>query len=718
MPGNGMSGNGMSGNLASGNLASGNLASGNLGADRYSAALRALRPGLMAAAGVSAVISVLMLTGSIYMLQVYDRVLASGSVPTLVGLFVIVAILYGFLGLYDFLRARMLSRLALRLDHSLGPQAFRSALSGQMSGLASAPGKAQPLREIDALRGFLSGPAMPGLFDLPWVPLYLGVLFMVHPWLGWLTIAGSVIVAGLAGAGHHLTQGLLARSLTEEAVARDFADRSQRNADMITAMGMQAAVSTRWRTLHDAGLAAGQRAGNPAEIIGATSRAFRMLMQSAILTLGAYLVIQGQMSGGMIIASSILTGRALGPVDQVIGQWRSIGKALESHRRLQVFFTQTPQKRCVMALPEPSGQISVRALVKLLPLRAGENPAAAHDPDRMRLLDGISFDLVPGDAMGVVGASGSGKSTLARLLAGAVVQDGGEIRLDGATRDQWEPAILGRRVGYLPQQVDLLPGTLRDNIARFDPRLCDDDVMSAANLAGVHEMILRLPDGYATRIGGLGEAMPLSGGQVQRVGLARALCGRPALVILDEPNSNLDSAGEACLTRAIIALKAAGAVVIVMAHRPNVLMATNKLLLLEAGRMAEFGDRDVILARGPQGVASPMAAPVVTPVITPVITPVASPVAAAAFGTATSGTATPGTATPGTATSGTAASGPLQPAPLQPGALPPGAAPMPVGVTAPECPNRARAPGASPDMMRRVRVFGANPRPSALQRVK
>ena len=638
----------------------------NIPHDSYRLALRALRPGLLAAAGVSAVISVLMLTGSVYMLQVYDRVLASGSVPTLVGLFVIVAVLYAFLGFYDFLRSRMLSRLALRLDCSLGPQAFKSALSGQAMG----PAKAQPLREIDALRGFLSGPAMPGLFDLPWVPLYLGVLFLVHPWLGWLTIAGSAIVAGLAWLGHHLTQGLIARSLTDDAVARDFADRSQRNADMILAMGMQGAVSTRWRRLHDAGLAAGQRAGNPAEVIGATSRAFRMLMQSAILTLGAYLVIQGEMSGGMIIASSILTGRALGPVDQVIGQWRSIGKALESHRRLQVFFAESPQKPTVIALPAASGQISVKALVKLLPLRAGEKAFA--DPDRPRLLDRVSFDLVPGDAMGVVGASGSGKSTLARLLAGAAIPDGGEIRLDGATRDQWEPAALGRRIGYLPQQDDLLPGSLRDNIARFDPMLSDDDVMAAAALAGVHEMILRLPDGYGTRVGGLGEALPLSGGQVQRVGLARALCGQPALVILDEPNSNLDAAGEVCLTRAIVTLKAAGAVVIVMAHRPNVLVATNKILLLDAGRMVGFGDRDDLLARNAQTAITPASAPIPFPV---------QPAAAAAM-----------------------------PMPMP--------VPMPVAVNAPESPNRARAPGASPDMMRRVRVLGADPSATALQQVK
>ncbi|MEO6300145.1 MAG: type I secretion system permease/ATPase, partial [Paracoccaceae bacterium] len=573
--------------------------------DPYRRVWRSLRPGLAATGAISAVISVLMLTGSIYMLQVYDRVLASGSVPTLVGLFVIVTVLYGFLGFFDFLRTRMLSRLALRLDHVLGAQAFHRWLG-------SAQPAAQPLRELDAVRGFLSGPAMSGLFDLPWVPLYLAVLFMVHPWLGWLTIGGAGIVAVLAWAGHRMTQSQIARSLTDDAIARDFADRSQRNAEMIRAMGMVGSVGARWRQLQAAGLAAGQQAGNPAEVIGAASRAFRMLMQSAILTLGAYLVIQGQMSGGMIIASSILTGRALAPVDQVIGQWRGIGKALESHRRLAAFFAADDGLAPVVALPAPTGQISVSNLVKLAPQK-GRKTDAAQLTDRPRLLDGISFDLAPGDAMGVIGASASGKSTLARLLAGSWALDGGEIRLDGATRDQWDPAELGRHIGYLPQQVDLLPGTLRDNIARFDPEITDAQVMAAAIAAGVHDMILHLPDGYAARVGGLGESTPLSGGQVQRVGLARALCGQPALVILDEPNSNLDAAGEASLARAITGLREAGSTVIVMAHRPNVLLATNKLLILSEGRMVKFGDRDALAAGPNLHVVSSQPAPQAAP---------------------------------------------------------------------------------------------------------
>ena len=554
----------------------------NLSVDPYRQTLRRLRPGVLAAAAISAVISVLMLTGSLYMLQVYDRVLSSGSLPTLMGLFAIVVILYSFLGLYDFLRSRMLSRLALQLDGRLGPHAFRRGIEGAQKG--------QPLRDLDMVRGFVGGPVLSGLFDLPWVPLYLAVLFMSHPWLGWLTIGGSVVVAALAWIGHRLSKVALEQSQTGDNLARDFADRSQRNAEMIVAMGMQDRVGAEWRRLQDGAMVAGQQAADPGEVIGAISRAFRMLMQSGILTLGAYLVIKGQMSGGMIIASSILTGRALAPVDQVIAQWRSIAKAVQAHKRLKAYFAAPHREIAVIALPSPTGVISLAHVVKYAPERAGIALA-----DRSRLLDDISFDLVPGDGLGVIGASASGKSTLARLLAGAWKADAGEIRLDGATRDQWDAAVLGRHIGYLPQQVDLLPGTLRDNIARFDPAMSDDDVMNAARMVGIHDMILHMSEGYSTRVGMLGEGANLSGGQVQRIGLARAVCGLPRLVVLDEPNSNLDSTGEACLTAALLALRAAGSVVIVMAHRPNVLMATNKLLVLEGGRMLQFGMRDDVM---------------------------------------------------------------------------------------------------------------------------
>jgi len=572
--------------------------------DCYRAARRRLAPGLWAVGGFSAVISLLMLTGSIYMLQVYDRVLASGSVPTLLGLFAIVVVLYLFLGLYDFLRMRMLSRLALRLDGDLGARAFGSWLDSGVPGAAA--DAAAPLRDLDTLRATVAGTAVPALFDLPWVPLYLGVLFLLHPWLGWLTVGGAGVVAVLAWAGHRITKDPLGRSMAEEAAVRDFSDSGRHNAETIRAMGMAGHVTARWRQLQGLMLSSTQAAGDPGEMLAAASRAFRMLMQSAMLTLGAWLVIRGEISGGMIIASSILSGRALAPVDQVVGQWRSLGRGLAAHRRLGRVFAATAERPVPVALPAPSGHLTVSNLLKCT---AAPGAGAGRRQDAP-ILDQVSFTLEPGDGLGVIGSSASGKSTLARLLVGAWHPDGGEIRLDGATPDQWDPEILGRHVGYLPQQIDLLPGTIRDNIARFDPSVSDEAVIAAAHMAGVHEMILRLPEGYGTRTGLANDAVPLSGGQVQRIGLARALCGAPKLVVLDEPNSNLDQAGDAALTEAITALRAAGAAVIVMAHRPSALLALNKLLVLDAGRVTHFGPKAEVLeavrkASRPVGVPTP-----------------------------------------------------------------------------------------------------------------
>lgn len=554
--------------------------------DPYRMAWRRLRPGFLAVAGFSAIISLLMLTGSIYMLQVYDRVLASGSVPTLVALFAIVVVLYLFLGFYDFLRVQLLSRLALRLDADLGGRAFGRWLD---SGVPGAPSDAAtPLRDLETLRTTIGGSAMTVVFDLPWVPLFLGVLFVLHPLLGWLTVAGAGVVAVLAWAGHRVSKGGLAQGTTEDAALRDFSDKGRRNAETIRAMGMTTHVTARWRRMQGTMLASLQSAGDPGDMLAAASRAFRMLMQSAILTLGAWLVIRGEISGGAIIAASILSGRALGPIDQVIGQWRGLGRALAAHRRLGPALAAMQDRPAAVALPAPSGRLTVTDLHKRAFPPAGR-------PDAL-LLDRVSFALEPGDGLGVIGASASGKSTLARLLTGAWLADGGEVRLDGATLDQWEPAVLGRHIGYLPQQIDLLPGSIRDNIARFDPTIDDATVIAAARMAGVHEMILSLPEGYGTRTGVTDGAIPLSGGQMQRIGLARALCGGPRLVVLDEPNSNLDLAGDAALTAAIAALRAAGTTVVVVAHRPGALMGMNKILVLEAGRVAHFGPKDTVLA--------------------------------------------------------------------------------------------------------------------------
>jgi PrtD family type I secretion system ABC transporter len=556
--------------------------------DPWRAAMRSLRAPLIAVGGFSALLNVLMLTGSVYMLQVYDRVLASGSVPTLMGLFAIVVVLYLFLGLYDGLRARMLARAGLALDRAMAAPAFRAWLrAGLESGQGA--GADRPLRDLETLRAAAASPAAAVLFDLPFVPLYLGILFLLHPWLGLATVAGALIAAAIALAGRLLTRAALARAQGHEAAERGLAEAARAAGETVAAMGMERALEGRWRSLHDRSLAAQQEGAEPAEALAAASRAFRMLLQSAILTLGAFLVIRGEISAGMIIAASILSGRALGPIDQLVGQWRTLSRAAEAARRLRAFSAALPAPPARIALPEPAGRIVVKGLTRFQP----DRPGAPRGAERPRILSDVSFTLAPGDALRVVGASAAGKSTLARLLVGALAPDAGEIRLDGATLDQYGPDRLARHIGYLPQRVEMLPGTVRDNIARFAPEATDVAVIAAARAAGVHEMILELPEGYATRVGG--PDTPLSGGQMQRLGLARALYGNPALVVLDEPNSNLDVGGEQALNAAIERLRAQGATVVIMAHRASALAAVNRILVLEKGRVTAFGDKAEIL---------------------------------------------------------------------------------------------------------------------------
>jgi ATP-binding cassette, subfamily C, bacterial exporter for protease/lipase len=555
------------------------------GANRYKDALRKLRGAFWLAALFSAGVNILMLTGPMFMLQVYDRVLASGSVPTLVGLSIVVVVLFAFMGLYDFLRVRLLSRAGYHLDRDLGDAGFDEWLA---SGVRGNRANRRPLGDIAVLRGFLASPAMLGFFDLPWVPFYLAVVFYIHPWLGWLTLGGAVIVTIAALAGQWLTDPSYKRAMGMDAGESFFVDQAYRNAEPVIALGMADRIRTRWRRMHDDGLASGQTGGDWSEGISAFSKAFRMLLQSAMLALGAYLAIYQNISAGMIVATSIIAGRALAPIDQVIGQWRSIVRAREAHRRLAEVLATPAPKPASVALPAPEGHLAVNAITKFAP---GQTIRA----DRPPILSNVSFTLSPGDALGVIGPSASGKSTLARLLVGAWLPDSGEIRLDGATYDQWDAIALGPHIGYLPQSLELLSGTVRDNICRFDPAGQDDAIIAAAQLAGVHDMILSLPKGYATEIGH--GTPPLSGGQVQRVGLARALYGNPRLIVLDEPNSNLDALGDEALMRAILACRARGATLVIMAHRPSAIASVNKVLVLQNGAVAHFGDKDAVLAQ-------------------------------------------------------------------------------------------------------------------------
>jgi ATP-binding cassette subfamily C protein len=549
----------------------------------YRRALRGLRGTFVAVALISAAINVLMLTGPLYMLQVYDRVLGSGSVATLQGLFLIVVVLYIFLGIYELLRARLLSRAGYRLDMEVGTAAFRQWVR---SGIPGSPASGQqPLRDLEVMRGFIGGP-ISGLFDLPWIPLYLGILFLIHPWFGFLTLAGAAVVIVMAVLNQALSRQSIKEAMAQESTDRFFTEQSRRSAEAVVALGMQDRIINRWRDMHVAALAKGQPNTERSEFFSAFSKAFRLLLQSALLTLAAWLALRQEISAGMIVASSIISGRALAPVDQVLGQWRVIGRARESHARLMEAMEDADAPAAQVALPAPTGALTVTRLTKNAP---GPAPQGG---ERVRILDRVNFSLSPGDGLGVIGNSAAGKSTLARLIVGAWKPDAGEVRLDGATLDQWRPEELGRHIGYLPQSLDLLPGTIAENISRFDGQASQEQVIEAARIAGVHEMILALPEGYATRVG---SSTPLSGGQIQRIGLARAMFGAPKLIVLDEPNSNLDAYGDDALAQAIIAMRKKGSVVIVMAHRPSAIAAVNKLMILHKGAIAQFGDKEEVL---------------------------------------------------------------------------------------------------------------------------
>lgn len=549
----------------------------------YRRALREMKRTFIQVGLFSAAINILMLTGPLYMLQVYDRVLSSGSVATLEGLFIIVVVLYTFLGIYEFLRARLLSRAGYRLDAKLGNRAFDFWM--YLGAMQDRSGE-NPLRDLDVIRGFVASPAIMGLFDLPWIPFFLAIVFFIHPWLGYLTLAGALVVAVAAYLNQLVTRTAIAQAVGIDSGERSFIEKSRRNAEVVVALGMQRRIVDRWRDTHDRSLAYFQLSGERSEGFSAFSKAFRLLLQSMLLTVGAYLAIKQEVSAGAIIATSIIAGRALSPVDQVIGQWKSIGRVLQAHRSLLFTMDRMPPDQRHIMLPDPKGNIQVTNLTKYA-------PAGAPGVLRPKILSQLNFSLAPGDGLGVIGNSAAGKSSLAKVLVGAWRPESGEIRLDGATLDQWHPEDLGRHIGYLPQTLEMLPGTIAENISRFNQKAQDKMIIEAAQIAGVHEMILALPGGYSTPIGMAGQ--PLSGGQIQRIGLARAIFGIPRLIVLDEPNSNLDGGGDDALSAAILTLRARGSVVVVMAHRPSVIHAVNKVMILHKGTIAHFGNKEEII---------------------------------------------------------------------------------------------------------------------------
>lgn len=534
-------------------------------------------------------INLLMLTGPIYMLQVYDRVLISGSLATLLSLSILMASMYAFMGLLEFCRSRVLTRIASKVEADLGGRTYRSWLKQGLFGRSAA--RVNPLHDLATLKQFLSSPAPATFFDIPWVPIYIGVIFILHWSLGILAVIGAMIIMAVALYNEFATRKPLQESMRMRRAEQAFAQQTYRNTDAVTAMGMAENMHQRWADLNAKGSVEGMIGGDRAANASSFTKAFRMFLQSAILGLGGALAVAQIITPGAMIAGSIILGRALAPLQMAIGQWRNFISAQDAFDRLNRFYELIPEDEDNLSLPEPQGQISLEHVI------AG--PPGA----KSAVLSGLNFSLEPGEGLGVIGPSAAGKSTLAKLLVGVWLPQKGAVRLDGATFDQWNRDELGPFIGYLPQEVELFDGTIAENIARFRPDADSNAVVAAAKRANVHDLILRLPDGYDTRIGEGGAV--LSGGQTQRIALARALFGDPVLVVLDEPNSNLDADGDAALSRAIAELKKLGKTVIVMAHRPSAIASVDKLLMLRDGKQVAFGPKDEVLKKVTRQVKAP-----------------------------------------------------------------------------------------------------------------
>jgi PrtD family type I secretion system ABC transporter len=545
-------------------------------------ALASCRGAFIAVGIFSGVINILMLTGSIYMLQVYDRVLPSRSVPTLVGLTLIIIFLFGLQGLLDFVRQRIMTRVGSTLDSELAGRIFNIVVTLPLKGRTGVEGL-QPLRDFDTVRAFLSGIGPTALFDLPWLPLYLGLCFLLHPWLGVIALVGAIVLFGLAVMTEVLSRKPLQEAVGHASSRQLQAEASRRNAEAIKAMGMGAPLARRWAAANDKYVLAQERASDASSGLGALSKVLRFLLQSLVLGTGAWLAILDLATPGVIIAASILTSRALAPIETAIAHWKSFLSARQSWKRLGDLLNALPPETEPMPLATPRQSLSVENLVVGIP------------GSREVIVSNVSFVLQAGDGLGVIGPSASGKSTLVRALVGVWPVLRGAIRLDGATLDHWSAAALGSAIGYMPQAIELFDGTVAENIARFSEKADPTQVVAAAKAAGAHDMILRLPEGYDTRTGeGAGS---LSAGQRQRIALARALYGDPFVVVLDEPNSNLDSEGEAALTEAIKGVRARGAVVIVVAHRPSALAALDQVLVMRNGTMQALGPKDEVLRK-------------------------------------------------------------------------------------------------------------------------
>ncbi len=545
-------------------------------------ALNEGRRGLRGVVLLSAGINILMLSSSIYMMLVYDRVLPSASLPTLWGLFFLVTLLFAFQALFDILRAWMLSDVAAGFEARLTPRVLDVAHRLAIRAPDSARGNS-PVRDLDQVRQFLSSPGPAALIDLPWVVLFIAVLTLMHVWLGVATLVAAAALAALTWRSDRVAQDFTGELVTLQVQRAQTTERLRRHAELIQANGMIGAMAGEHARV-SARLGDAQRGfGEKLATFTGVSRVARMFMQSLILTVGALLVLDGQATAGIIFASSILSGRALAPIDQAIAQWRSFATARDSWNRLETTLGKLPAEPVPMALPHPQRAIAVERIA-----------VAPPGSDRLSLAD-VGFGAASGDVIGVIGPSGSGKSTLLRAIVGVWPLVRGAIRIDGASIDQFPPDVLGRTVGYLPQSIDLFTGTVAQNIARFQDDAQPGAIIHAARLAGVHDLILSLADGYDTELGEDGGR--LSAGQRQRIGLARALYGDPFLIVLDEPNSNLDPDGEAALVAALHAGRRRGAITLVATHRQQVLDAATHVLFIQGGKAADFGARDTVLGK-------------------------------------------------------------------------------------------------------------------------
>ncbi|WJH38417.1 type I secretion system permease/ATPase (plasmid) [Aliirhizobium terrae] len=544
-------------------------------------AIRTCRSAFWGIFVISAVLNILMLTGPIFMLQVYDRVLSSSSVPTLVVLSAITLALYLFSGFLDILRSRALLRISMRVYTRLCNPSLRANI--RLPVLLGIKGSGvHPGRDLDTIRRFLGSQGPASIFDLPFMPLYFALVFFMHSALGYLALAGGALIFVLV-----ICNEFSSRSPSKEVGMRTAAqskvmDSARRNSEVVNAMGMLGRLSDRFSEMVEPYYYSQQMATDRSNFYSGVIKLLRMILQSAMLALGAYLAIQQEISGGVMIASSIIMARAIAPIEQAVGQWPSFIACRQAAGRLNQVLLQCDVDQGLEGLPLPKHELTV------------QEGATSAPGEPLVLLQGVEFSLQAGDGLGVIGGSGSGKTSFARALVGVWPVLKGAIRLDGSTIDQWSDQDRGRFIGYLPQDVELFEGTVAENIARFDKDADVVAIVAAAKMAGVHNLIAGMPEGYNTMIGDGGAR--LSAGQRQRVGLARALFGNPFLVVLDEPNSNLDVEGEQALSRAMVDIRERGGIVVVIAHRSSALTAVNKILIIQNGQQVAFGDKDQVLS--------------------------------------------------------------------------------------------------------------------------